>query len=356
MKEKSKSASFKYEWASKSGRKIERAEITKFELAEEKDHIDITYVLASSVPNDNGALFTKEELEAEGTTIVNEPLIIVPSWEDGNPTGHSIEDFPKLGWDAKTIGTHIAAETFEENGITHLKTTVRVWKIRYPEIAQTMVNLHAVGDLKFSMETKYQSAEVNGTIRTLKGIKFIGSAVVDDPANPYSYSLEVAKRKKEEEKIVTFEQAMKLLKEHNADAYLKVSEEVATLTKSVTDLSGVEGTNKELTSTLETANKTIDTLKVQITAFEQAKKEAAEKEIATKRLTEMAQYVTYTDEEKEAKMATFASMNDEVYTLLLETAKKNKPATQGTETAGLTSDTSLNLNSGGFLDGIEKLD
>lgn len=344
--------------SNKSGRKIEKAEITQFELAEEKDHIDITYVLASSVPNGNGALFTKEELEEKGSSIVNEPLIIVPSWEDGSPTGHSIEDFPKLGWDAKIIGTHIASETFEEDGITHLKTTARVWKIRHPEIAQTLVNLHAVGDLKFSMEAKYSDVEVSGTTRTLKGIKFIGSAAVDDPANPYSYSLEVAKKNKsKEEKIVTFEQAMKILKEHDADAYLLVSEEVANLNKSVTDLKGVEGANKTLKDTLETANKTIDGLKTKVNTFEQAAKDAAEKELATNRLTEMAQYVKYTDEEKKDKMATFASMTEDVYALVLETAKKSTPAVQeGSEVSALSSDTKLEVAGKGYLDGIEDLD
>jgi len=346
-----------FEFASnKSGKKIEKATITKFELAEEKDHVDITYILASSVPNGNGALFTKEELEEKGSTIENTPLIIVPSWEDGSPTGHSIEDFPKIGWDAKIIGTHIASEVFEEDGITHLKTTARVWKIRYPEIAQTLVNLHAVGDLKFSMEASFTDQEVVGTTRTLKGVKFIGSAAVDDPANPYSYSLEVAKRKQQkEEPVVTFEQAMKILKEANADAYLLVSGEVAGLKDKADKLDKAESTSKALKDSLETANTQIDKLKVQVSDFEKAAKDAAEKELATKRLNEMAQFVEYSDEEKEAKMATFASMSDEVFGLLLETAKKNKPE-QKTEIAGLSADTTLNTEGKGYLDGIEKLD
>lgn len=327
-----------------SGRQIERAEINKFELAEEKDYIDITYILASSVVNGNGALFLKEELEEKGSTIVNTPLIIVPSWEDGSPTGHSVEDFPKIGWDAKIIGTHIASETFEEDGVTHLKTTARVWKIRYPEIAQTMVNLHTVGKLTFSMETRYSDVEVSGTVRTLKGINFIGSAAVDDPANPYSYSLEVAKRKPKEEKGMNLEQAL-----------IKIGElegEIATLK---TEKATAVTASTELKTSLETANTTIDTLKGEIATFVNKEKAAKENEIASARLTEMAKYVSYTDEEKEAKKATFASMDQSIFELILETAKRNKPEAPATEIAGLSSDTSLKIDKG-FFDGIENLD
>lgn len=348
----------KFEIASNlTGRQIEKASITQFELAEEKDHIDVTYILASSVPNGNGALFTKEELEEKGSSIVNTPLIIVPSWEDGSPTGHSIEDFPKIGWDAKIIGTHIASETFEEDGITHLKTTARVWKIRYPEIAQTMVNLHSLGKLTFSMEASFSDQEVNGTVRTLKGVKFIGSAAVDDPANPYSYSLEVAKRKTKEEKVVTFEQAMQILKEANADAYLLVQGEVATLKDAAGKVTGLESTNNELAGTLKTANQTIDSLKAEVAGYKEKEEETKANEVANKRFSEMAKYVKYSDEEKATKKETFASMSDEVFDIVLDAAKKSNPngIEEKNEIAGLSSDTTLKTDKG-YLDGIEDLD
>lgn len=326
-----------------SGKKLERATINKFELAEEKDYIDVTYILASSVPNGNGALFTKEELEEKGSTIVNTPLIIVPSWDDGSPTGHSIEDFPKIGWDAKIIGTHIASETFEEAGVTHLKTTARVWKIRYPEIAQTMVNLHTLGQLTFSMEARYSDVEVNGTVRTLKGVNFIGSAAVDDPANPYSYSLEVAKKQIEGGISMNLEQALQKIGELEGE--LKI-EKAAKVT--------AENTAKEIQTSLETANSTIDTLKGEVAEFQKKEKEAKEDELASKRLAEMEKYVTYTEEEKAVKKTVFASMEESVFNLLLETAQKNKPA-QTTEVAGLSSDTKLDLAGNDFLSGIEDI-
>lgn len=347
-----------YELASNnSGKQIEKATINKFELAEEKDYMDITYILASSTPNLNGALFTKEELELSKETILNTPLIIIPSWEDGSPTGHSIQDFPRLDWDARVVGTHVKSDLIEENGIAHLQVVSRFWTIRYPEIASVIKSLHEVGDLKFSMEASYQSQTIEGTVRTLHNVRFVGSAIVSDPANPWSYSLEVAnknKRKTKEEKVVTFEQAMQILKEHNADAYVLITNEVANLNKTAKDLQGVEGTNKELASSLQTANETIDGLKIKVTGFEQAAQEAKEKELASTRLTEMAQYVAYTEEEKATKMATFASMSEEVYSLVLETAKRNKPEAH-TEVAGISSDTSLKISKG-LLDGIENLD
>lgn len=335
-----------YEWASNnSGRKLEQATISNFEIAEEKDHVDVTYILASSVPNGNGALFTKEELEENGSSIVNTPLIIVPSWEDGSPTGHSIEDFPKIGWDAKIIGTHIASELIEEDGTTHLKTTARVWKIRYPEIAQTLVNLHTLGNLKFSMEASYKEQEVNGTVRTLKGVKFIGSAAVDDPANPYSYSLEVAKRKQEGGLSMNLEQALQKIGELEGELKIeKAAKETA------------ENTAKEIQTSLETANKTIDTLKTEVADFQNKEKEAKENELASNRLAEMEKYVTYTEEEKAAKKLVFASMDESVFNLLIETAQKNKPAQPQTEVAGLSSDTKIEVAGKGFLDGIENLD
>jgi hypothetical protein len=335
-----------YELASNnSGRKLEQATISKFEIAEEKDHVDVTYILASSVPNGNGALFTKEELEENGSSIVNTPLIIVPSWEDGSPTGHSIEDFPKIGWDAKIIGTHIASEVIEEDGVSHLKTTARVWKIRYPEIAQTLVNLHTLGNLKFSMEASYKEQEVSGTVRTLKGVKFIGSAAVDDPANPYSYSLEVAKRKQEGGFSMNLEQALQKIGELEGE--LKI-EKAAKVT--------AENTAKEIQTSLETANTTIDTLKTEVADFQKKEKEAKENELASNRLAEMEKYITYTEEEKAAKKTVFASMDESVFNLLVETAQKNKPVQAQTEVAGLSSDTSLVIAGKGFLDGIENLD
>jgi len=344
-----------YEFANKNEKNIERVEITKFEIAEEKDHIDITYILASSVENANGALVTKDELESAKASIIHQPLIIVPDW-DNLPTGHSLEEFPKLGWGALVIGTHITSEVVQEEDIYHLKTTARMWKIRYPEIAATLISLYEAGQLKFSMEASFQSQTIEGSTRTLHGVRFIGSAVVDDPANPFSYALEVAakKRNQKEEKIVNFEEALKKLKGLDADLYVVVSSEVASLKETISKLNGdkesLETANKTMKESLETANKNLDEVTKE---RDNLKKEKEKMELAQKgekRFAEIAQYVDFKEDEIESKKEAYAKMDEEVWNLVLETAKRN-PKTKPSSNVEFASDMKLDLPNG-FLDGL----
>ncbi|QQO38702.1 hypothetical protein PP657_gp084 [Bacillus phage BCPST] len=324
--------------------KFERAEISKFEFAETKNHYDFTYILASSIPNLNGWHADAEALESAKETIINEPLIIVPDW-DNLPTGHSLAKFPALDYDAKIIGTHIAAETFEEDGITHLKTTARVWKIRHPLESETMKSLHEAGALRFSMEAAYDEAGTEGTTRKAKNVKFIGSAVVDDPANPFSYSLEVANRKKQEQggsnsMFKTLDEAVAHIgglnvKLENAETKL------ATANKTIETLTGEKST---LAETLETANKNVDKLTAEVKTLTEEKETAAKAKLAGERFAEMAEYVTYTEAEKTETASKLGEMSEEVYGLVLETAKRNGKKDGKTEVAGVSSDTKLNLD------------
>ena len=344
-----------FELASKQGNNIERVEITKFEVAEEKDHIDITYILASSVANGNGALVTKDELESAQSSIIHQPLIIVPDW-DNLPTGHSLEEFPKIGWSALVIGTHISSEVIQEDDVYHLKTTARMWKIRYPEIASTLMSLYEAGQLKFSMEASFQSQTIDGSIRTLHGVHFIGSAVVDNPANPFSYALEVAnKRKQKEDKPLNFEEAMKKLKGLDADLYVLVTEEVASLNKTITDLNSdkkqLETANNTMKESLATANKNLDDVTKE---RDQLKTEKAQMELAQKgekRFAEIAQFVDFKEDEVESKKEAYAKMDEDVWNLVLETAKRN-PKVKPSSKVEFASDMKLDIQNG-FLDGLE---
>lgn len=341
-----------FELASKM---TERTVIENYEFSETKEHIDITYILASSVPNDNGALITKEELANSKDSIVNEPLIIVPDFDD-LPTGHSLEKFPALSWGAVIVGTHIGSSLVEEDGITHLQATARVWKIRYPELANVMTSLHEAGNLKFSMESRFTSQTVEGATRTLNGVKFIGAAVVNDPANPFSYALEVANKRKKEEKIVDFEQAMKALKEANADAYIVIEQhikgkdsELATANSSIETL---KGDKEQMKLSLEQANKNHDTVANELA---QIKKEKAEAEVAQKqekRFEEISEYVTFEEEEIASKKEAYGKMSDDTWEILIETAKRNKKAKDSN--VEFASDTSIDLQKPkkGFLDGL----
>lgn len=334
--------------------KRELFEITKFEIAEEKDHFDVSYILASSVTNGNGALISDTELSSAKDSILHQPLIVVPDW-DNLPTGHSIEEFPKLGWGAVSVGTHIASEIIEgEDGVHHLKATARVWKIRHPELAEVMLNLFEAGDLKFSMEAKFNSQTIEGATRTLHGVHFIGSAVVNDPANPFSYALEVANKREQqkEEKVVNFEQAMELLKKHDADAYVLIKDEIANLktkAEKADKVEGLENDKTSLASSLEQANGTIDTLKNEISTL---KKEKEDKELAEKqekRYSEIAQFITFEEEEVASKKESFGKMDEDTWNLVLETAKRNKK--EDNSNVSFSTDTKLETSSQkGFLD------
>jgi hypothetical protein len=328
--------------------KIEHANVTKFELAEAKDHYDFTYILASSVPNLNGWHVEAADLELAKETILHQPLIIVPDW-DNLPTGHSLAKFPELDWDAKTIGTHIAAETFEEDGITHLKTTARAWKIRSPKEIEQMKALHEAGALRFSMEARYEEAGIEGTTRKAKDVHFIGSAVVDDPANPFSYSLEVANRKKQKQEQGGFKSMeFKTLEEAVAHiggmkVTLKNTEkELETANKTVETLTSEKAT---LTETLETANTNVTNLTEEVKGLKEEKETAAKAKLAGERFTEMSEYVEFTEAEKTETASKYGEMSEDVYKMVLETAKRGGKKDGKTEVAGASSDTKVNLDS-----------
>lgn len=324
--------------------KIEHANVTKFELAEAKDHYDFTYILASSVPNLNGWHVEAADLELAKETILHQPLIIVPDW-DNLPTGHSLAKFPELDWDAKTIGTHIASEIFEEDGITHLKTTARAWKIRSPKEIEQMKALHEAGALRFSMEARYEEAGVEGTTRKAKGVHFIGSAVVDDPANPFSYSLEVANRKKQEQGGNGMFKDLNEAIAHIGGLDVKIKNfetEVANKDKEIEKLTTEKAT---LTDTLETANTNVDKLTADVKTLTDEKETAAKAKLSTDRFAEMAEYVEFTDAEKTETAAKYGEMSEDVYKMVLETAKRGGKKNPKNETAGVSSDTKVDLDS-----------
>lgn len=370
-------------------------------MSEQKDYIDITYILASSVPNLNGALFTKDELEIAKDSIVNQPLIIVPDFNN-LPTGHSVEDFPKLGFGAVVVGTHISSEIVEEDKITHLKTTARVWKIRYPEIATMLLGLHASNNLKFSMEAKYANAKVEGGVRSLKGVSFIGSAVVDNPANPYSISLEVASKMKEgslmeeevkivqeeiaeEEEVKKCPECNKPLDECTCDKEEEKAEEekCPECGKPLNECECKEEKAEEepeekkcpdcgkpleectcekekaeieiLKASLETANAKIAELEAELAQINEAQKLAELEAMKEKRFSEISEFIDFTEEEIAEAKEKYAKLDEEVFSLVLETAKRNrKVEKEEEELKELASDIKLNLKPKrkGYLDGL----
>lgn len=327
---------------------VEKIRVDNFEVAEEKDYIDVSYILASSVPNGNGALFTKDELEKAKDTIIHQPLIIVPDW-DSLPTGHSLEEFPKLNFDAIVVGTHVSSELTEDEDISHLKTTARVWKIRYPEIADKIMSLYEAGNLSFSLESSFKSQTIEGSVRTLHGVRFIGSAIVDNPANPFSYALEVARKRQKEEKVVNFEQAMEKVKGLDADSYVIVSEEFSKLKKEIEEKDDIEVTNDELKKSLENANGKIDKLNATIKEMEKDKEKAELEEKQEERFEEISQYIDFDKNEVASKKEAYGKMDEDTWSIVLETAKRNRK--EDDSKIEFASDTKLDVHNG-FLDGL----
>ncbi|SFC10072.1 hypothetical protein SAMN05443252_101886 [Bacillus sp. OV322] len=77
-----------------------------------------------------------------------------------------------------------------------MEVTAKLYKSRYPELVASLHEMHLSGQLFCSMECSYNSEEQTINGRILKGIKFIGNALVGEPAGQYSKSLswEVAKK------------------------------------------------------------------------------------------------------------------------------------------------------------------
>jgi hypothetical protein len=163
------------------------------------DYVLLTLILVTlDQANLNGAIFSKEEVLKAKDTIIDTPLIIIPDVLD-SPTNHS-SSFPKLDKEAIVIGHHVSSRIIQKDNMEHLEVTAKLYKSRYPDLVYSLQQLHAIGQLFCSMECSYVSEERATNGRILKGIKFLGNCLVNDPAGQYSTSLDwEAARKKEED-------------------------------------------------------------------------------------------------------------------------------------------------------------
>ncbi|PLR69102.1 hypothetical protein [Bacillus sp. UMB0893] len=174
--------------------------IDNYEKSSNDDYVLLTLILVTlDHPNLNGAVFTKEEVLKAKATIIDTPLIVLPDVL-GTPSSHS-ESFPRLDKEALIVGHHTASKIIQKDGKEHLQVTAKLYKSRYPELIASLQQLHLSGQLFCSMECSYSSEEQTKNGRILKGIKFIGNCLVNDPAGQYSTSLDWEAAKKEEEKL-----------------------------------------------------------------------------------------------------------------------------------------------------------
>ncbi|MGE6719545.1 hypothetical protein ACQKGD_19595 [Peribacillus frigoritolerans] len=174
--------------------------LDNIEISINEDYVFLKLILVTlNHPNLNEAIFSKEEVIKAKETIIDAPLIIIPDLLDA-PTEHS-KSFPKLDKEALIVGHHIASRIIQKDGKDHLEVTAKLYKSRYPELVASLYQLHLSGQLFCSMECSYDSEEQTTNGRILKGIKFIGNALVSNPAGQYSTSLSWEAAKKETKKL-----------------------------------------------------------------------------------------------------------------------------------------------------------
>lgn len=174
--------------------------IDNYEKSSNDDYVLLTLILVTiDQANLNGAIFTKDEVMKAMASIIDTPLIITPDIL-GAPTEHS-KSFPRNDKDTLIIGHHIASSIIQKDGKEHLQVTAKLYKSRFPNLVDSLQQLHSIGNLHCSMECKFESEEHATNGRILKGIKFIGNCLVNDPAGQYSNSLDWEAAKKEEEKL-----------------------------------------------------------------------------------------------------------------------------------------------------------
>lgn len=333
---------------------VEKLKSRSYEVSNSKTFVDITYILATAdIPNGNGALFTAQELETAKETIINQPLIMVGS----EPTGHDLINFPNLT-NGKAIGTHIDSWMgSDKDGIKHLYAKARVWKIRFNEIAMKLIELHEQDNLKFSMECSYEKSSEIGSSRKLEGVEFIGSAAVDIPANEWSRSVSVANKKKGElgmdleeakKEIERLREKVKQLQEDLSACQSGKKDSDDNKEEQATLIKKLEKEKDTLTASLKSSNETIDELNSEIS---QLKKKEKKREIASKgesRFNEISEFLDFKEDEAEAKKEEYGQMSNEVWNIVLETAKRN-PKTQ--KKVSVASDVSIDLENN-FLEGL----
>lgn len=174
---------------------------------EDKDIMFIKAVAIEEGLNANDALFLREDLHRAYDSLVGKPLKI--RFVGNDPTGHGYDmNTGKFDEIVKAIGVIYRAEAqlvaddgtlidvwgndIPEGGKYQIVVTMGVWQKYYPEIANRLRQLHADGELKFSIEAEREFEITPEGYRRCFNILFNGLAVVKNPAFENARSLVVA--------------------------------------------------------------------------------------------------------------------------------------------------------------------
>lgn len=282
------------------------------EIASKEDSLFISGFIADDNRNGNRLLLPKQIMEASNTSFINQPIRMLPTPFTNRPTGHGLNKMTqRFSPSVINIGTILQtymvnvdtsvepSEILPYDPESELETRIvfeaKMWKFLYPELAQSIVDIHNEGKLRFSFEAVIGSEEsVDGT-RVVTSFRGIGIAIVENPAFENAYSLMVASQEQKGENNMDFEKEYndKLVElaslQAEKDALdLEISALTASKSELVTKVEGLEteltNKNTELASKIaevDTKDTEISSLSVYKENFETAEKaKVGEKRVA----------------------------------------------------------------------------
>lgn len=274
------------------------------------DDRDIMFIEAVAVHegvNGNDALMERADLNRAYDSFRGKPLKI--RFLNNNPTGHGYNqqtgEFDDL---VRAIGTIYSAEPrivtadgeiisqwrdnfLEEEGQYQIVVYIGVWQKYYPEIAMRLRQLHASGELAFSIEAEREFEVTPEGYRRCFNILFNGLAVVKTPAFEDAKSLMVAELLKEGGKNnMDFEKLYNEAKARNEELAGLLATEKADKEKAQGELAQTQTKNTELSEQLLEKDGEVKTISAELKTFKDEKELAEKKATGEQRLTKLKKY------------------------------------------------------------------
>lgn len=330
------------------------------EEAKQKDLMYVSFKLVHASGNKNKDFFLEEELEKAQFTPILKPL----NWQHGEPNIGTIY-----------LSKYVAATDDEP---AYIKCAVAIYKYKYMDYAQEMMDRYNNDNLFFSMEVwftefecstcktvyKFSDYEVcshlqerfnegNNTFRILHNLTFAGAGVVDNPADILADSISVASKQNqiyEEDKNdnrnnndsregVSNNMSKTVIEKSYTDEDIKamIDEKLGPLT---TDLEKASEALKTVTSERDTAvaetkelkaiveekdkklEETVASMDELRTEFDAFKKEIADEKNLADRLAELTSLdINLPDDDEEAKafVEKIKTIDDDAFDLIKKT-------------------------------------
>ncbi|WP_336786945.1 hypothetical protein [Paenibacillus sp. MMO-177] len=273
------------------------------------DDQDIMLIKAVAITegvNANDALFERADLERAKRTLVGKPLKI--RYVNDNPTGHGYN--PKTNTfdeivkaigviydvDAQIVqpdGTtsyYWSSENEQQEGTYQLVVYMGVWQKYYPEIANRLRQLHATGDLKFSIEAERDYEITPEGYRRCFNITFNGLAVVKNPAFDNARSLVVAELLEGGKDKMDFEKLYNDLKAEHASLVAQNALDVQAKTTAESALAETNGRVAELSEQLLVKEGELKEATAELATFRSEKEIAEKARVGAERHEKLSKY------------------------------------------------------------------